>query len=107
LSHPRSRGDRAVGEVLGGVLMLSIAMFAFVMLAHAMLDQARQTAEYIRSLVPRDAPANATQPGQAQRCLAVGTGTWCAQPGGAPDPQAECARDSAGVLWCLVRDAPL
>ncbi|MCA1812408.1 MAG: hypothetical protein LC624_00465 [Halobacteriales archaeon] len=92
-----------MSEVIGGVLMLSLAFVGYAMLAVAMLDQARETASYIRSLVPdgnETAPANATAPQAAQACLSVPSGTWCQVAPGQPGVGV-CVRDSDGVAWCL------
>lgn len=119
-----ARRDAGAAEVIGGFLMLTISLSVFLLLASAMLDQARDTANYIRSLTPdgegldpaanaTGPPANGTQPNGTQpngtgqqgarppACIPFPGATWCEEPGNAdPDPLQVCVRDSRGIWWC-------
>lgn len=88
--------DAAVSEVVGGTLLLTITLAMFVILSSAMLQQARDTAAYIRSLVPQDPAA-----GEAELCVPFPQGTWCRGLPREAEPGERCVVDTLGWQWCL------
>lgn len=98
---PVRRAGREAGasEVIGGVLLLTVTIATFILLSSALFQQARDTAAYIRSLVPEEPGLDG-----ASSCIAFPQGTWCRRLPREEEPGERCVRDSLGWQWCRLAE---
>lgn len=97
------RRDAGAAEVVGGLLMLTITLAVFLLLANAIFQQARKTGEYVESLVP-ERPTPEETPGV---CLTFpDQPAWCRHIPGEQLGAKVCLVDSMGWPWCIEPPEP-